>query len=458
MDDPRTAGVTLTLAELAGATGIPLDTLRAWRELGLLSDRGDALSPQDVERARLLHYVERRGIAAETVARASETQGDLLGNFVDNALVGRRPGAAVSLADAPAATGLDPAVFQRLWVAAGLGDQHEADQDDLDAMRGLRIALDAGLPEDALVQIVRVFADALGRAADAELRLFHHYVHERLRAEGLTGRELLAADRAVSEPLMGLIEPMVLYFHRNAFRRAQREDLLLHLDEEGAPPAEVPGEVEATILFVDLSAFTALTEAMGDAAAAGLMERFSDLVRGAARRCHGRVVKQIGDEFMLAFGDPAAAVRCALEIEAAGAAEPQFPAIRMGAHAGAVLYREGDYVGATVNVAARVVAEARRHEFLITATVRAGTDARDLEVTPVGARDLRGIAGSVELFGVRRLGGRGPERMTDPVCLMELDPGRAAAQLTWHGTDLRFCSDDCLRIFIATPDRYLSPP
>ena len=75
----------------------------------------------------------------------------------------------------------------------------------------------------------------------------------------------------------------------------------------------------------------------------------------------------------------------------------------------------------------------------------------------MGARDLKGITGRVELFGVRRLGS-GPERMTDPVCLMELDPRRAAAQLTWHGTDLRFCSDDCLRIFVATPDRDLPAP
>jgi adenylate cyclase len=124
----------------------------------------------------------------------------------------------------------------------------------------------------------------------------------------------------------------------------------------------------------------------------------------------------------------------------------------MGAHRGAVLYREGDYIGATVNVAARVVAEADRHQFLITAAVRAAADTPGIDVIPLGTRVLKGIAGPHELFEVRR--GDRPLRTIDPVCLMELDPAAIAARLTWHGTDLQFCSDDCLRLFVAAPDHY----
>ena len=457
MNNSKDIGARLTIDELAQATGTTVDTLREWRDLGLLSSRGDALSPQDVERVRLLQFVEQRGVAPETVARACETQGDLLGQFADSLLGDDHPGPGQSLADAAAVSGLDLAVLRRLWVAAGLGDQREASDGDVVALGWLRTALDAGLPEDALAQVLRVFTDALGRMADAEARLFHYYVHERLRAEGLGGRELTAATTAASKPLTGLIEPAVLYFHRKAYRRALREDLLLHLAEDAPPPTAVPGEIETTILFVDLAGFTPLTQAMGDAAAAGLMERFSDLVREAARDADGRVVKQIGDEFMLAFTDPASAVSCGLDIEAATSAEPQFPAVRMGAHRGAVLYREGDYIGATVNVAARVVAEADRHQFLITAPVRAAAaETPGIDMVLVGARVLKGIAGPHELFEVSRVGDR-PPRTIDPVCLMELDPAAAAARLTWHGTDLRFCSDDCLRLFVAAPDMYARP-
>lgn len=38
------------------------------------------------------------------------------------------------------------------------------------------------------MQMVRVYADALGRVAEAEARLFHFYLHERLWAGGIGRR------------------------------------------------------------------------------------------------------------------------------------------------------------------------------------------------------------------------------------------------------------------------------
>jgi adenylate cyclase len=454
MDQPRETDGWLTTEQLAEATATAAETLRHWQSLGLLAGDGGSFPPEAIERVRVIEFIARRGVSAEAVARACEAQGDLIGDHVEELLGRARPRQGRPLAEAAVAVGLDPAILARLWVAGGLGDQDEVYDEDIESLQRLGMALGAGLPEDALTQIVRVYADALGRVADAEVRLFHYYVHERLRAEGLAGRELADATQAVGQPLMGLIEPTVAYFHRKAFQHAQREDLVLHVTEATTPVGEVPGEVDVAILFADLSGFTPLTEAMGDAAAAGVMERFSDLVRTAARQHHGKVVKQIGDEFMLAFTDPASAVACGVDIDAAASAEAQFPALRLGAHAGTVLYREGDYLGATVNVAARVVAEADRQQFLVTVSVREATDGlAGVELVPVGVRDLKGVPGSFELFEARPLGDR-PRRTIDPVCLMELDPASVAARLTWRDADLLFCSDACLQLFVAAPEDY----
>jgi class 3 adenylate cyclase len=446
--DPNRKG-GLTIDELADATGIGPDTLRHWQSLGLLTGTGDRIETLDIERVRLITFVEQRGITAEAIATASKTQGDMLGDRLDMLTSRDLPRTGRSIDDAAEAVGLAPEVIRRMWSALGLGDQTEVYDEDIEALGRLRVALDAGLPEPALTQIVRVFADAAGRIAEAESRLFHYYVHERFRAQGLTGSELTAATDAIGEPLVELIEPTLLYFHRKAWERAQREDLLVHLTEDTTTPGDVPGDIEVTILFVDLSGFTPLTEAMGDPAAASLVERFSHLVRAAAGRHHGTVVKQIGDEFMLVFTDPTAAISCGLAIEAAVSAEPQFPAVRQGAHSGRVLYREGDYIGATVNVAARVAAEADRHQLLITPGLRAqATSLDDVTVTPAGARSLKGIADTIELFNVHPVGDR-PLRVIDPVCLMELDPSECGYQLTWRGTQLFFCSQECLTRFVA---------
>jgi adenylate cyclase len=64
-------------------------------------------------------------------------------------------------------------------------------------------------------------------------------------------------------------------------------------------------------------------------------------------------VKQIRDAFILTFARPADAIEFGLTMDRLVDAEPQFPALHIGARQGSVLYRAGDYVGGTVNLAAR---------------------------------------------------------------------------------------------------------
>src|SRR5262249_39264173 len=143
---------------------------------------------------------------------------------------------------------------------------------------------------------------------------------------------------------------------------------LLHLQEDTGLVA--PGQLRLAIVFVDLASFTPLTEIMGDEAAAKVLARFSQLVHDAVGRSDGRAVKQIGDAFMLVCRYVGSAVGCALESERHSTAEPEFPAVRAGVQWGEVLYREGDYVGANVNAAARLADAAERHQVLVTAVVK----------------------------------------------------------------------------------------
>src|SRR5262245_8783034 len=160
-----------------------------------------------------------------------------------------------------------------------------------------------------------------------------------------------------------MIEPLMIFAHRKGMVKALREDMLMHLAEAAGAPATgpTPAQLRLAIVFTDLWSFTPMTQSMGDAAAAQVIERFSELVREAADRWEGRVVERIGDAFMTVFPESQSAVGCALDIERRSAEQPQFPAVRSGVHWGEVLYREGGYVGSTVNIAARLATEAVRH-------------------------------------------------------------------------------------------------
>jgi adenylate cyclase len=442
----------MSVEELERQTGVPLADLEAWARLGLLRrDADGAYSTDALQRVRLVRYAQRRGVTAEMIAASWAHERDILGWYVEQ-LGGLDPSRGVRIDDAAREVGLDRARFQRFWTAFGLADQSEVVAEDLDAMRSVAMVLSLGFPEDALLQLVRVFADATGRIAEAAIRTFHFHVHEELRRQGLAGAELIEATRARGDPMELLVEPTLLYFHRKAWERAVLDDMVLHLAEELAPPGEQVGETSAAVLFVDLAGFTPLTEAMGDTVAASVLDRFSELVRVAATEHTGRIVKQIGDEFMLVFTEAGAAVAFGREICRLVAAEPQFPTLRLGAHVGTVLYREGDYSGANVNTAARVAAEARRGQFLVTDAVRSAASA-SASFVALGSRRLKGLTEDVSLYEVR-VDNRGGDRVTDPVCGMELAPDDAHTRLSWHGTVLFFCTEQCLERFVAAPERY----
>lgn len=440
----------MTLDELADAAGVPVARLREWEALGLIGDGNGAFGPGALARVRLIDHATQRGITAEVISAASEEQGDVLSRYLDPVSdFGGGRGRTVD--EAAMELGLDAAFVRRIMIAAGFADQRHVYDDDLDMLRTLVVAAKAGLPTDVLLQFVRVFNDSLTRVAEAESRLFHLYVHEPLKAEGLPSGEVAAAIDAISAQMRVLVEPALVYFHHKAFQRALRDDMIAHLSG-GQGRLSGPGEVRVTILFIDLASFALMTEVMGDTSAAAVVETFSDIVREAAATCEGRVLKQIGDEFMLVFRDSAAAVAAGVRVMDSVAAEPQFPAVRLGAHTGTAVYREGDYVGSTVNLAARVTSQAARGQFLITAAVRSGAALPDGAFAPIGPLALKGVVEPIEAFEVRR-----PSRRTrpiDPVCGMTLDPGNRTVAFAWHGDELWFCSEDCRDRFVESPDRY----
>ncbi|MCH8346222.1 MAG: YHS domain-containing protein [Chloroflexi bacterium] len=446
----------ITLEELSRWTGEPVERLRQWRSRGLIGTEGGEGFPQeDVERTRLVQLFLRRGIGLEEIEKAAK--GGLLDRFVDIVSLGRA-GRTLSLAEAAEILGMDLDLLRRLSAASGFTEQDNTlTEEDVEGMRLAKAALDGGFPEEALLQLVRVYADALGRVAEAEARLFYFHIHDRLRAEGMSGEQLMDATEAAGDRVAPLMEPVILYYHRKGLERAMRENAVMHLAEEAGltEKAEVPGQMQRAVTFVDLSSFTPLAEAMGDVKAAEVLDRFSTLVREAAGRWDGRVVKQIGDAFMLVYPEPRSAVACSLEIEARTSREPQFPAVRSGVHWGSVLYREGDYVGSNVNIAARVAAEAGRHQVLVTSAVRKEAKGlAEVEFVRLGKRRLKGLADDLELFEARPSGAEKREKAVDPVCGMELGAGEAAATLTLEGEERAFCSDECLRRFVAAPEKY----
>jgi adenylate cyclase len=120
-----------------------------------------------------------------------------------------------------------------------------------------------------------------------------------------------------------------------------------------------------TFLFTDLVGYTALTEANGDDRAAELALDFYARVRGLLPHHAAAEVKTIGDGMMLRASDAGSAIRLGLRIVADLEESPGFPPVRVGIHSGPAVERDGDWYGATVNVAARLCAAAGGGQVLV---------------------------------------------------------------------------------------------
>lgn len=209
-----------------------------------------------------------------------------------------------------------------------------------------------------------------------------------------------------------------------------------------------------TVLFADLSGFTALTETHGDQDASDIAERFYALAQESLAG-DARLVKTIGDAVMIVAADPATAIGTALKLVASVEAEPGFPAVRVGLHLGPCVERRGDYFGATVNIAARVTAFARSDQALCTEPVAEAI--RNLSLVtlrPAGAQHFKNVTQLITLFEIHD-----PHRPTtvedfDPVCRMRLDPERAPARLPYGDRMYHFCSFNCAQKFARTPEAY----
>ena len=207
----------------------------------------------------------------------------------------------------------------------------------------------------------------------------------------------------------------------------------------------------AAIAFVDLAGFSAITDVFGDAAALEVLDVFEGHV-SASLEGGGRWVKWIGDEVMLAFPDPDAALRALAHLLPACRADARLPLTRAGLHYGPVIPRGGDYFGATVNIASRITASSSEGRLLATQPIAAIAEAKGVSVEALGPVSLRSVAAKIPLFSIHMAEAVDPAWI-DPVCKMHAPYSaytRARPAGHW------FCSPQCEEAFRRSPETYPS--
>jgi adenylate cyclase len=389
--------VVTTVAEVARRVGVTPSTLRRWIDDGLVpTGDGGGLTSTSVAHARVVARLRERGHSLQHIKSATES-GQLAFSYIEDLLPADPH--TWSLDEAARETGLEPALIRRVFTTMGFGVQatEHLSEDDVQLLRYTAAVLAAGFPLVAFLQLVRVYGQAISQIADAEVRLFHLYVHEPLMRDGVPGWEMAEEMEGLARELLPLASPIMDHAHQRFLQHFIEQDVIGHMEADlGDGPLDL-GRLRVAIAFADLAGYTRLTEEVGEEEAVSAVERFVENVE-VTLPDDARVIKTIGDEVMIVGSDAATLVDWAVGFQELVVAERPLP--RIGVHYGETLYRDGDYYGRAVNQASRVAARAAGGEVICTRPV-VEQSGPHLEFELIGEVRLKGFTDATELFLAR---------------------------------------------------------
>lgn len=168
-----------------------------------------------------------------------------------------------------------------------------------------------------------------------------------------------------------------------------------------------------SILFTDIVGSTEMCSKHGDDAAILMLNVHDRIVRTAVGANNGREVKHTGDGIMAAFNSAASAVKTACAIQGqlndhnaaalsrAGQGGPDLPVVvRIGISAGEPVEQAADLFGSTVQLAARLCAQAEPGQVLVSNVVADLCIGKNLKFYDAGSCELKGFDGPIATRGV----------------------------------------------------------
>jgi class 3 adenylate cyclase len=167
----------------------------------------------------------------------------------------------------------------------------------------------------------------------------------------------------------------------------------------GRDEAAVPDSILTTVLFTDIVGSTERAAELGDRGWRDLLEQHHSTVRRALARFRGLEHDTAGDGFFATFDGPARAIRCAEEI--VSSLGKLGLSLRAGLHTGECEMHDGKPTGIAVSIGARVAAEARPGDVVVSSTVKDLVAGSGIDFDRLGDRELKGVPGTWTLYAVR---------------------------------------------------------
>lgn len=160
-----------------------------------------------------------------------------------------------------------------------------------------------------------------------------------------------------------------------------------------------------TVMFTDIVNSTSTTHKFGDQAAQEMVRIHNAIVRRALMAYNGKEVKHTGDGIMASFIWTTNAIDATISIQKAilkyNAGNPKIPLhVRIGLNSGEPIVEDDDLFGSTVQMSARVCAQANAEQIFVSNVVKELATSKNFKFEDRGLFSLKGIQGEQRLFEV----------------------------------------------------------
>mgnify|MGYP001597684325 CR=1 FL=1 len=166
-----------------------------------------------------------------------------------------------------------------------------------------------------------------------------------------------------------------------------------------------------SIMFTDMKGFTLRTSSQSRDETLHMIKLHKEILLPVIVERGGRLIKTIGDAFLVVFESPTDAVLAGIALQETlhkhntSATTQTRIEVRISINSGEVMLEENDVYGEAVNIAARVQSLAEPNEIYFTEATYLSMNKSEVPSSEIGYRIFKGLPQKVKLYKVLREGG-----------------------------------------------------
>ena len=161
-----------------------------------------------------------------------------------------------------------------------------------------------------------------------------------------------------------------------------------------------------TIMFTDIKGFTSKASLSSREQLERMLDVHEQLLSPIFKKFHGKIVKTIGDAFLVTFNSPTDAVLCGIHVQRElqkyneNLSDQDDLKVRVAINSGEVTIKNNDVFGEPVNIAARLEGIADAGDIYFTEAVYLAMNKSEIPTTEIGYRHFKGIPEEIKVYKV----------------------------------------------------------